>query len=243
MIHVCTSFNPHQYEVYGKRFVESYKRFVDKPLHVFHEGGFSAPGVECHDLREDADLQAFLKEWGPKPYANGLIKGSINYRYQAVKFAKKVFAYTKHPKLTADDWWVWIDADVEFHAPVTDQWWARACPGGFLGSYIGRRKWSHPECGFMGFSMRYHGAEVLKQIRDIYTSGLLFGLPEWHDSYVFGVVQRSWDLKGRSQFFDLARDVEEKGDVPHPWPDTVLGEVCQHNKGPVAKREMYGEVA
>jgi len=243
MIRVCTSFSTRQYEVYGKRFLDTYREFCDKPLTVFHEGQDLPDWVEARDLREDADLLAFLKLWGEKPFAHGLVSGGLNYRFQAVKFAKKVFAYTNHPPLTPEDVWVWIDADVEFFAPVTEEWWSRSCSSGFVGSYIGRRKWSHPECGFMSFSGRYNGAEILSEIRRIYTSGLLFGLPEWHDSYVFGVVQRAWDLRGRIRFFNLAETVEETGDVPHPWPDTVLGEVCRHHKGPVAKRETYGEIA
>ena len=240
MIRVCTSFSPKQYEVYGKRFLDTYREHCDKPLTVFHEGQALPDWLSAKDLRADPDLVEFFRVWGGKLFAHGQINGTVNYRFQALKFAKKVFAYTNHPKLGPEDWWVWIDADVEFFAPLTDEWWAKACPAGFTGSFIGRKTW-HPECGFMGFS--HHGAEVLKQIRDIYTSGLLFGLPEWHDSYAFGVVQRAWDLRGRSRFFDLAQNVEEKGDVPHPWPDTVLGEVCRHNKGPVAKRESYGEIA
>lgn len=245
MIRVVTSFNPKQYEVYGRRFIESYQRFCDKPLHIVYEGDFDPPeGVTASDLWADPEFRTFAHTWQDKPFAHGVLNdGKVTYRLQAMKFAKKVFAYTSLPDLSENDWWVWIDADVEFFAPATDEWWSRVCPGGFRGSYIGRRRWSHPECGFMGFSMRYHGADALKEIRRFYTSGLLFGLPEWHDSYVFGVVQRAQDIRGTSRWFDLAEGVEETGEVPHPWPDTALGEVCAHRKGPMAKREIYGEVA
>lgn len=234
--HFVTSYSDEQWNVYAKDMLDScgeYLRLPEANLIPFdHER-----------LKQDKELLRFLATWSDKPFAHGeMADKTYNYRHQAIRFAFKVFAYTlphNTENLTDHDWLIWLDADTRFTAPVTIEWLREVCPDGYMGSYIGRKDWDHSECGWVAFSMRYHGREFLEKMRLMYTADLLFGLPQWHDSYVFDVVRQSMELKYGSRWFNLAEGIGGN----HPWPETKLGEVLVHHKGPAAKKKEFGAIA
>jgi hypothetical protein len=239
-----TTFGQRQYELYGKQMVESWRANVKNPdveLVVYTD----------EDLNTQPEFKAFWDAYSDKYWANGVLKLDTStekqvadYRYQAVRFAWKVFAYTD-PKLTEDlsdyDWLIWLDADTRITGEFDEDWLHKACPGGFMGSYIGRKMpdWDHSECGWIAYSMRYHARQNLADMRAFYTTGLLFGLNQWHDSYVWDRVKQKGELEHGSRWFNLARGVGGS----HPWPKTVLGERIEHFKGPQLKKQEFGAVA
>lgn len=241
MICCCTSFSEEGYEVYGRRFIESYLANCDKPLAVFYEG--RKPDIRDDQIRyvkldADADLDAFLKAYDV-PMAHGIVgkkdgKWVADYRFQAIKFAKKVFALTTFAENV--DWWVWIDADVVFEKPLDGAFWSTVCPPDKLMSYLGRKDWGHSECGFVAYRVGTPQIRsFLKRFRRAYTSGDVFSLPEWHDSYVFDVI--------RSQYphvSDTFKNLAEGVPGTDVWPHTVLGEYMRHMKGPESKMKEYG---
>lgn len=242
---VVTSFSPKGYEVYGRRFVDSFLRFwpADIKLWVGYEGvkpDIENVRVEMFDILKDKDHQDFVKRHENNLSAHGVFskKGKLvrDYRWDAVKFCHKVFTYTS---LTiASDQLIWIDADVETFAPVTEEWLERAAPEGFTASYLGRSDWHHSELGWCAWSKRYRGNEFLARMRELYVTDEIFKLDETHDSFVWDHVRRELEDKGYL-FFNLSQGVKGM-DV---WPQTVLGQVMAHRKGPIAKIKAYGEAA
>lgn len=239
----CTSFSPDGYEKYGRRFIETFLENWEIPLIVFYEGAkpnIVHDRVEYVDLLDDRDNAAFEREWGKLPAAHGITHKEgddylANYRFQAMKFARKVFALTKFPLNC--DWWIWIDADVETFAPVDKAFLNEACPPNALISYLAREEWDHSECGFVGYRVGHPiGRAVLKELRRMYSSGEVFHLREWHDSYVFDRVLETFAPEWQNRFVSLSKGVPGN----HVWPDTVLGRVMTHNKGPELKQKAYG---
>ena len=236
MYRFITTYSPKQYEVYGRKLIESIEQYslVDPLVEWIF--------VEQQTLMADEDLLCFLDTWGSRKIAHGVVGNAIEYRLQAVRFAYKVFCYTDpmwSRDLGPDDWLVWLDADTIFTAQMTEDWLARVCPDGSMGSYIGRKDWDHSECGFMGFSMANHGREFLRKMRTFYTEDLIFGQAQWHDSFIFDRVRGAMELKYERQWHNLAKGIGGN----HPWPETALGEILEHHKGPQAKKAKYGEVA
>lgn len=244
---IVTTYSGRQFSLYAKDMVESvYQAIPPKGL----DGARVAFEVISQErLEQDPEFIEFLSRYKGEPWAHGIVnydpeskEHKVEYRYQAIKFAHKVFAYT-NPNLLGglgdDDWLIWLDADTVFTGEITLPWLQEVCPEAFMGSYIGRKDWDHSECGWIAWSMRYHGKEFLEHIRHLYTSGLIFGLPQWHDSYVFDVVRQAMQLKHGSRWLNLAKDLPGT----HPWPDTKLGEIIEHYKGLKAKQEKYGDVA
>ena len=66
------------------------------------------------------------------------------------------------------------------------------------------------------------------------SSGEVFKLGEWHDSFVWDWLRKQAD--GQYIFKNLAEGIRGM----HPWPETILGKYLDHHKGPVAKKEFYG---
>ena len=233
---VCTSFSQAGYEQYGRNFLETYLRYWPLPIWVFHEGWEPEfVGPIYIDLREDADLVSFMGRFAHNPQAHGVCKNRdgklfVNYRWQAVKFARKVYALTS-PLRPDCDWWIWIDADVVTLKTVPEEFIESVCPQGFVASYLGRKDWHHSECGFVAYSKQYRGFDFLRDFRGMYDSGEIFRQQEWHDSYIFDVLRKRYEETGVF-FYNISEDVPGM----NVWEGTALAEYMIHLKGPVAKK-------
>lgn len=203
-----TSMSEAGYREYGKNFLDSWPL----PITVYSEDALPVPYV---DLNLDDELTAFL-ETAPE---------GDDYRFQAGKFAKKVFAVTGEQE--SSDWRIWIDADVVVDGPITEEFLQTVCPEDKVGSYLGRKDWHHSECGWVAYNMRYAKA-FLRDFREIYTSGEIYDHLEWHDSYIF---DRVMEKHGKSAWKNLSEGVPGM----HVWDETPLGSVMRHLKGPLRK--------
>ena len=229
---VVTSFSPDGYEKYGRNFISSFMRYWDWPLVVFHEN--SEPdmkGPTYIDLLKDQDLLDFLRYYDTMPAAHGIAgmkdgKPVADYRLQAVRFARKVFALTTLP-LEKVDWWVWIDADTETTSKIDRRFVDAACPQKGLISYLGRKDWDHSECGFVAYRVGHPvPLSFLRDFRRAYTTGEIFKFPQWHDSYIFDRIMEMY-APWKPFFVNLSEGVPGN----HVWPHTILGEYMVHNKG------------
>ena len=240
---VCTSFSAVGYQVYGKRFLESFRWHApDDELWVFYEGAKpDIPGCVYIDLEADKDRKRFLRDHGNRAYANGLYRSpkgmAVDYRFQAIRFAHKVFAMS-YPDRPRDANWVWCDADVIVRGNLDEEFWSEACPEGFVCSYLGRKDWDHSETGWLAFTERYHGHEFIDELRKIYVSDDIFKLRAFTDSFAFDHLRQKWEATEQHMFCNLAKGIGGN----HVWPDTVLGSKLVHNKGPEAKRLAYAAV-
>lgn len=236
----CTSFNREGYELYGRKFLTSFVKYWDIPLVVWYEGekpDIVHDNIEYYNLLSEPEVDGFIKE-NDLPACHGVIgrkEGGIvtNYRFQSVKFGKKVLALTKFP--TNVDWWIWIDADVVTKKKVTKAFLETVCQNNSLISYLGRKDWDHSECGFVCYRTGHPVVRTfLSKLRDTYLSGDVYAMREWHDSYVFDCLRKQFSE------WEWAFDNISFG-VPgnHVWPETILGEYMEHNKGPKLKREAY----
>lgn len=214
-----TSMSETGYEEYGKTFLETFHKHCDLPLTVYSEDELPAGPYPIVDLNGDAELTEFLKNDTDSP----------DYRFQAGKFAKKVFAITSEKPDT--DWLIWIDADVIVEKPITAEFLKSVCPSGMMGSYLGRKDWHHSECGWVAYNLQYAGG-FLKDFREIYTSGEVFDHLEWHDSYLF---DRLRDRYREKQGFDAWVNLSEGIPGMHVWDESPLGKVMRHLKGPLRK--------
>lgn len=253
-----TSFSPAGYQEYGRRFLETFVQFWPKDalLAVFHEEQrppIDDPRILYFNLLEDRDLQDFMVRFGGDPAARGVSKvgGEMvrNFRFDALRFAPKVFALTS-PVLPTSSWRVWIDADVETVKKIPDTFFSKLLRDEkSVAMYLGRPREVFPtsECGFVAYRGGTEaGRQFLIDFRLNYTTGKVFDMPEWHDSFVFDILRRAYEEVGCT-FKNLAAEYYAglKGDLSfeehgHPWPHTRLGEYLVHNKGPQGKEKAIG---
>lgn len=223
-----TSFGPSGYELYGCHFLETFVQYVDCAIVVYVEGlenvpQFSHPKIEYRDLLATNGLRQTLS-MTRFPAAQGRLWGGdqVNYRYDVHKFCRKSFAQidaaVKHCDAGGDTLY-WIDADVEFFStfvlPRADHTFM---------IYLDRPEW-HSCASFIGWNLKHNAfKEFFKRYLSIYTSGTVFALPEWHDSYVLDWLRKQLKLPSEN----LAAGLDLEG------PANVFNEVfatARHKKG------------
>lgn len=203
------------------------------------------PNVHVLDLHEQSpDLVQFKEKYRNVPWANGMEMKETgwpfetnNFKWDAVRFSNKVFTVIDAVRNIPADWVIWLDADSKTHSPVTEEFLQRVCPANHFVSYLGRRAKYHSECGWVAYNVRHRDADqFVTDWRNLYMSGGLFDLKEYHDSYVFDVLRKQYQERG-TPFYNLSPELPGKG-PGHPFIASELGTVMDHMKG--TKRKELG---
>jgi hypothetical protein len=191
------------------------------------------------DLDSVDELTAFKQRWKNVPKANGDVTddpvrskrkdSGKGFKWNAVRFAHKIYAIFDCAKETDADVLFWMDADTVCHSPITFSAVTQFCPLtqdlGFLG-----REGKYSECGL--YSMNLHSPTVqnfLHEFQRMYddADNGIFTLAEWHDSFVFDAVR----TKFRNQ---LKENNWSEGIVKgegHPLINSPWGAYLDHLKG------------
>lgn len=244
---VVTSCSAKGWEEYGRRFVETYTQFwpADIPLYLVSEDELpqQRKPVTLLSLRLSEAATAFMERHRENKRAHGrvheftdqgrkkpkTIAGGYNFRYDAFRFAKKVFAIDFVARtLCHSGRLIWVDADVVTFAPVEHQLLNRVLPSDRALSCLDRGEY-HSECGFVGYNLDHPETRpFISAFANLYAKDTVFDLQEWHDSWVFDWLRR--------------RRVTPTYPIPHrsrgcPIPNSELGRCIDHLKG---ARKDYG---
>jgi hypothetical protein len=158
-----------------------------------------------------------------------------SFRYDAVRFAHKVFAILHGTRNANAEKAFWIDADVVTFAPVPHSLLDACLPDDCYTSCL-KRDGNFSECGFVGYNLRHPAHEEFMNVwENLYTSGRLFELPEWHDSYVYDHVRRSFENEGKFHSHNLSG---AHTSAAHPFVNSELGRYMDHLKG---QRKIAGK--
>lgn len=244
---VVTSFSEGGWRKYGSKFVETFNTYwpTDVELHLVSEDAFdlelnSPRKIKFWHLEESTIARDFLKRYANQLWAHGnagaaqsgLPQGSPKwgvrtgycFRHDAYKFSKKVFAIEMVAMRINAFRLFWIDADVITFAPVTDDLYPLVLPDSAILSYLPRQDHYHSECGFIGYNLRDAKAlHFIRRFADLYVSGKVFELPEWHDSWVFDWLRKDLNLTGAYRI--------PHGSNQHPFINSALGRFMDHLKG------------
>ncbi len=257
MISLITSINKQLYEKYGNRFIKEFLLHSsgDINLVVVFEG--QIPINFPNDRRVQAipfissSYDKFLLFFGKLYEARGLhiteithtngqrgINLEWDFRFDAFRFCFKIFSlHIALPKVNTSDFFAWIDADLRCVSNFSKSDLIHFMPNSDeIMSYLGRNKFPpnnpYSECGFLGFNPTHPETfNFLKRMEDLYISGELFSQQEWHDSWLWDVVRKEFQLKG-FLFKNLSKDIP---DIEHPFINCGLGRYFDHLKGPTRK--------
>jgi len=254
-ITVVTTFHNKHYNVYGKNFLDSFAKHVDKRIKLIVYAEECKPEnpdpsrIEVLDaVKTLPKLVAFKQRWKDDPKANGIPPDDIKarrprdwhkeFKWDAVRFANKVYAVFDAVE-RSKDWCVWMDADSFIHSDWTYEDFAELLPDTSWVTYVGRGKGSQtwPECGFYGMNLKDGVCQdFLKEFERMYedADNGIFTLEEWHDSFVFGKILN--DLKFRHpNVLDYSAEIYLKtaktGGGGHPLINSKLGRWMDHMKG------------
>ena len=242
-IAVVTTFHEAGLKQYGQRMIDTFCKNwpAEITLHVYPEK--CNPRVPDHsritltDLDSVAALTAFKEKWKNVPKANGDVTADPvrgkrkdagkGFKWDAVRFAHKVYAIFDCARTTDADILFWMDADTVCHSPIPLATIEKFCSPnvdlGFLG-----REGKYTECGLYSLNLRSAAVqEFLKKFQDFYDNAEngIFTLDEWHDSFVFDAVRKLSTLKENNWSAGI---ISGEG---HPLINSEWGAYLDHLKG------------
>jgi len=248
---VVTTFNTKGLQQYGQVMIDSFDRFWPRsvPLMIYAEScqpAVSSDRIHVKDLLVACpDLVEFKSRHANDPIANGLVARDTSvpfrdnqFKWDAVRFSHKVFAVIHACANLDSDWVIWLDADTKTFSPIPQNFLNGICDPAAMACYLGRREKYHSECGWVAYNRRHLDLRsFMDRWRDLYMTGDLFNLREYHDSYVFDVLRKDFQILRRTQFTNISPELPGKG-PGHPFIASRLGLYMDHMKG--AKRKALG---
>lgn len=205
---VVTTFNKAGLEKYGQTMLDSFATNWPKEikLHVYAEDCkpvVNADNIIVYDYHKvSPELVAFKTKWHRVPKANGDVSrdpvrskrkdAGKGFKWDAVRFAHKVYSIFHCAKHCKTDALMWMDADTICHSPITlERIFELVSPTHDL-CYVGRdRKW--PECGLYTVNLKTpNGLKFLLEFQRAYDDAEngIFQMAEWHDSFVFEEIRK-----------------------------------------------------
>ena len=253
MITTLTTFHKPGLDLYGQRFIDSFAKNVDKKIKLLVYAENCTPvnpdnnQITIIDATELTKLNQFKSRWGNVPKANGKCPfpekrprdHHKEFKWDAVRFANKVYAVFDAVTRTDDQWTVWIDADTFVHSPISYEQFENLLPNDKWITFVGRGKGSQtwPECGFYGLNTQTETCKrFLSEFERMYedADNGIFKLDEWHDSFVFGKILNQLTPLDKN-FYDYSTGIYNKtaktGGGGHPLINSVLGNYFDHMKG------------
>lgn len=244
-IAVVTTFHEEGLKKYGQRMIDTFIQNWPKEivLHIYPEK--CNPRISDHsrvtltDLDSVAELTAFKERWKNVPKANGDVTNDPvrskrkdagkGFKWDAIRFAHKVYAIFDCARNTDADVLFWMDADTVCHSPIALETILKFCSNdvdlGFLG-----REGKYTECGLYSMNLRSPAIQnFLREFQRMYddADNGIFTLAEWHDSFVFDAV--------RAKFRNQLKECNwSKGIVTgegHPLINSEWGAYLDHLKG------------
>ncbi len=259
MINFITSFNKELFNSYAYRFLETFEKYApnDCSLIVMYEGNLSELSLpkfqKINLIKFSSDSHnKFLKFFGNLKEARGykiIEKKTVylgnqleiinDFRYDAIRFSFKIFVLNEAIKYIRSNAYItWIDSDVVCLKSFQCADLLRFMPDkSELMSYLGRTRFPQPnpysECGFLGFNQSHPNLlNFLSRVEEVYVSGEIFSLLEWHDSWVWDHVRNEFE-EMNIKFKNLSSMIMESH---HPFVNCGLGEYFDHLKGPERKK-------
>lgn len=253
MIKVVTTFHPEGLSLYGQRFIDSFSSNVDKQIELIVYAENCEPKnpdpsqIKIIPQTEVVKLTNFKNKWKDIPKANGKCpwpeKRPRDYhkefKWDAVRFANKVYAVFHAVETLDTDWVVWMDADTYVHSPITHEEFKNLLPDNKWITYVGRGKGvqTWPECGFYGLNIKNETCKkFIKEFERVYedADNGIFKLAEWHDSFVFGDILKKL-IPIDKNYLDYSEGLYNRtaktGGGGHPLINSILGKWFDHMKG------------
>lgn len=219
-----TTFSTEGYEQYGKTCLETLEKFWPGRIIAYIEGVTPLHGrVEYRPFDDIPGWREWFERASKHPGSGGDSGQGYDFRYNALKFCRKVFA--QDAVFGEDDHVWWIDADCVIRKDIPEallfgllEKWALA--------FLGRKgEQTYTETGVIGFNTKH--ADFAK-FRAAYlpwiTGGKIFTqLKGWHDCIAFdhareGIASNNLTPNGRA--------------MENVINESALGPFCAHLKGP-----------
>ncbi len=167
-------------------------------------------------------------------------KYTDNFKFNAFRFAYKVYAINKSLTYNKSKYLIWLDSDIKTHKKIPISFFSQLTREDHYLSYLGRehikiKELNYSECGFLIFNTEHKYHKLFwKEMMSMYDEGRLFNLPEWHDSYIFDFVRKKLEKKYNFNNLNISElglvEIDSNFDE-HVFVSSLLGKYMDHKKG------------
>lgn len=252
-ISVVTTFHQPGYDQYAKNMIQTFLKTWPKEVNLYAyaencqvtEQGDNLIVKDLHSSSQD--LVNFKEKWKTVPKANGDLSqdpvrgkrkdAAKSFKWNAIRFANKVYAILACASETDSDILMWMDADTICHSPIVMKDLNRMIPLDKDLCFLGR-KGKYSECGLYSLNLRSETTKnFLSEFKKMYENAEsgIFSLEEWHDSFVFDVVRLKIPSLKQLDWAEHLNDLRptkgnSKGEG-HPLINSEWGAWLDHLKG------------
>lgn len=187
---------------------------------AFWEAKPDIEGIDLRDFNQIPGVTEYLERLKRHPGGDGMSPNGYDYRYDANKFCRKVFA--QDAVFDEDQYVFWIDADCIALQPMPEKF-LRSLLDEVALCFLGRKA-SYTETGFIGFDTKHERfPEFRSRYLSYFTSGKIFSqLKGWHDCIAFDYAREG--IPGRNL-------TPEGYGVGNVMGESKLGLYLNHLKG------------
>ena len=195
---IITTFSDKNYTDYANYFMASLEKYLDKNVNVLvytdsplfdnQENWTNVIlGDECPNLVE------FKNRNGHKPVATGT-KG---FMFDAVRFSHKSYCIVDASRKVKSDRMIWLDADTEILAPISEDYLRSFLDNDKFVSYLGRVG-KYTETGWLSFNLDSpNSAEFFDLWEWYYNTDEIYNLPAQLDCHVFDACFEKLEIENK----------------------------------------------
>ena len=221
-IGIVTTFSDKGYEEYGKYFVDSCKKFVNKNIEIFlyvdnvsieEENNIHVLNLE-RSIPELSEFKSRNKDYKP-----------TDFIFDAVRFSHKSYCIYHAAMNSNVDLLIWLDSDTEIYDDISEEYLKSFLPKGNFSSFLGRPSYS--ETGFLSFDLSNpHSKYFFETFKEYYDTDAIFDLKGYLDCHVYDATRTTLEKEGKIKNFDLSPPGLEKNHF-----NTVFDGYMLHYKG------------
>lgn len=148
--------------------------------------------------------------------------------WNARKFSFKVFSVEDAVLNSDADVVTWLDADTIAFRDVASKVIEEMIPPYCMTSYLGRAN-LYSECGYVSYNRQHPWTEsFVREFASLYRDGVVFGMKEWHDSYVYDVLRTAFENRYGIRNYNISHD---EMSASHVFINSRIGLYLDHMKG------------
>lgn len=234
-----TTFNLKK-QPFGFEMLESYFKFWpdDCKMYAFLEEFSHLDSSKVQHKINILDFHQNIPEYNVFKNKYSFRNRTDNFRYDALRFAHKVFAIKKAIYLCNTQYLIWLDSDIKTFKKIDYKFLNSLIKTNYYMSYLGRGHLKdnpnqYSEAGFMIFDLNHEiDKSFWEDMNEMYMGGKLFELDEWHDSYIFDVVRKKIEKNKNIKNINISDlGLKDVGNENHVFVASNLGDYMDHKKG------------
>ena len=233
---IVTTFGDQHYEMYAKYFMNSLEKYLDKNVNVLVYT--DTPLFEDTEtwknyilLDQSKGLKRFKKRNSSRPVSTGT-KG---FYTDAIRFSYKSYCIIDASRKVKSDRLIWLDADTEVIAPISEEYLRSHLDDDKFVSYLGRKE-KYTETGWLSFNLDSpNSTEFFDLWEWYYNTDEIYNLPAQLDCHVFDACLEKLENENKI----VGQSISPKGVTKGHFDSRFAKHMCHYKGTRKENRDVY----